>query len=249
MYKDSSDKLNTFEGHIRKFIWRKFPADLFMFMTPQTLELFENFEIKADAVYIPNPVITDRIKVLAEQESEIDIVMKVNKFVAIGRLTRQKNYILLIEAIRNSDIRHNSIFYILGDGEQREYLQNKVNEYGLSGVVIFLGHILNPYCILSKCDAFIQVSLWEDPGHALIEAAFLNKILISSDCPNGPKEILREGRAGILFENNNLLALVSILNNFNSIRNMEFELPDINRFRLESYETNLINLLSQHNIN
>ena len=45
-------------------------------------------------------------------------------------------------------------------------------------------------------------SLWEDPGFVIIEAAACNLNIISSDCKNGPKEILLNGRAGYLFKNN-----------------------------------------------
>ena len=45
------------------------------------------------------------------------------------------------------------------------------------------------YLINSKY--FILSSLWEDPGFVLIEAGISNTIILSSDCPNGPKEIVK----------------------------------------------------------
>ena len=54
----------------------------------------------------------------------------------------------------------------------------------------------------SKARALILPSLWEDPGFVIIEAAACNLNIISSDCKNGPKEILLNGRAGYLFKNN-----------------------------------------------
>ena len=55
---------------------------------------------------------------------------------------------------------------------------------------------------MRACKCFILSSLWEDPGYVLIEAAFSNATIISSDCPNGPKSILQDGKAGFLFQNN-----------------------------------------------
>ena len=49
---------------------------------------------------------------------------------------------------------------------------------------------------------FILTSLWEDPGFVLIEAGYSNKIILSSDCPNGPGEIVVD--KNFLFKNNNL---------------------------------------------
>ena len=55
---------------------------------------------------------------------------------------------------------------------------------------------------MKKASAFILSSLWEAPGFVIIEAALCNLFLISSDCLNGPKEILLNGEAGMIFESN-----------------------------------------------
>ena len=60
--------------------------------------------------------------------------------------------------------------------------------------------------------AIISPSLWEDPGAVMVEAAFCNKIVLSSDCKNGPKEFLMNNKAGYLFENNNLESLIKSFN-------------------------------------
>ena len=57
---------------------------------------------------------------------------------------------------------------------------------------------------MKKAEAFILSSLWEDPGYVLIEAAMANATIISSNCPNGPSEILDYGKSGYLFKSNNL---------------------------------------------
>ena len=49
---------------------------------------------------------------------------------------------------------------------------------------------------------FYLTSLWEDPGFVLVEAALAGVPIISSECPNGPKEIIQNN--GFLFQNNNL---------------------------------------------
>ena len=48
----------------------------------------------------------------------------------------------------------------------------------------------------------------EDPGFVLIEAMVSNTLVLSSDCPNGPKEIL-EKENGILFKNNSKIDFLS----------------------------------------
>mgnify|MGYP002835087329 CR=1 FL=1 len=62
----------------------------------------------------------------------------------------------------------------------------------------------NVFVHMKKAEAFILSSLWEDPGYVLIEAAMANATIISSNCPNGPSEILDYGKSGYLFKSNNL---------------------------------------------
>ena len=55
---------------------------------------------------------------------------------------------------------------------------------------------------LVNAECFILTSLWEDPGFVIVEAGISNTAVISSDCPNGPNEII--GNNGFLFKNNDL---------------------------------------------
>ena len=72
------------------------------------------------------------------------------------------------------------------------------------------------YIHILSSRAIISPSLWEDPGAVMIEAAFCNKIVLSSDCKNGPKEFLMNNKAGYLFENNNLDSLIKSFNQLNA---------------------------------
>ena len=55
---------------------------------------------------------------------------------------------------------------------------------------------------MKKARALILASLWEEVGFVIVEAAFCNLFVISSDCHNGPKEFLENGEAGYLFQSN-----------------------------------------------
>ena len=60
----------------------------------------------------------------------------------------------------------------------------------------------NVYFYMKKSKAFVLSSLWEEVGFVIVEAAFCNTTIISSNCMNGPKEFLINGKAGLIFENN-----------------------------------------------
>ena len=67
-----------------------------------------------------------------------------------------------------------------------------------------MGSKKNIHKYYSQSKLFILTSLWEDPGFVLIEAILNDLPIISSNCKNGPNEILKGNDGGILFENNNI---------------------------------------------
>ena len=69
--------------------------------------------------------------------------------------------------------------------------------------VFLLGFKKNVFKYLKHCEIFISSSKYEDPGASLIQAAFCNKFIISSNCKNGPSEILLNGEGGILYNLDN----------------------------------------------
>jgi glycosyltransferase involved in cell wall biosynthesis len=132
-----------------------------------------------------------------------------NNIVLAGRLTKQKNFILFVNAFekifkRFPDLRAN----IIGKGEEKNLLEEKIKNLKLSNKIQLLGYKENIYNYLFNSKFFILTSLWEDPGFVLVEAAMCNLILISSDCPNGPAEFLNNGQFGFLYKSNSIEDLV-----------------------------------------
>ena len=61
--------------------------------------------------------------------------------------------------------------------------------------------------MIKSADIFVLSSKFEGLPNVLLEAVTLNKFIISTDCPTGPKEILYNGKAGLLFTPGNYLEL------------------------------------------
>ena len=149
-----------------------------------------------------------------------DIILSKEKknIIGIGRLTRQKNFKYLIDEFErfsnnNSDFK----LYILGDGEEKTKLENLINKKELNNKVFLLGNIKNVFNYILNADLFVLSSLWEDPGFVLIEAGLGNLFVISSDCPNGPKEILDNGKNGFLFQSNRKGELEKNFHNYSNL--------------------------------
>ena len=150
---------------------------------------------------------------------------KSNKVIlAIGRLTHQKNFSFLITAFKKINEKYPEyVLQILGDGEQKSELTRLINKLNLQGKVNLLGFQKNVYKYLINSDCFVLSSLWEDPGFVLLEAGLSNTIVISSDCNNGPQEILENGKNGFLFQNNNLQDFLSKFEEFKKADNKQLK--------------------------
>ena len=204
-------RLNFF----RKILWKIVRDKLFLVTCPslETLEYLKKSKIfdNNKLVILHDPIINvSKInRYIRENLDSKDL--KKNFFLSIGRLTKQKNHLLLIKFFsilkdENLDLS----LYILGEGEERNFLLKEIERLNLQDRVFLIGHKKNvyPYILLAK--AVITPSLWEDPGAVMIEAAYCNKIVISSNCKSGPKEFLMNNKAGYLFENNNLNSLYEV---------------------------------------
>ena len=132
--------------------------------------------------------------------------------ILIGRLTRQKNFDLFINAFSKIQGKFPELkVNIFGDGELKINLQKKINQYNLEKKIILHGSVDNIFKYLKKSKIFILSSLWEDPGASLMEAAFCDTLIVSSDCPSGPKEFLSYGKGGFIFKNNSEDSLINSL--------------------------------------
>lgn len=89
---------------------------------------------------------------------------------------------------------------IIGDGPDRHKLELLSKKLQLENDVYFLGEKKNPYIWMKKARTFILSSRAEGFPTVLIEAMYFNGSLISTDCPTGPREILKNGEIGTLCE-------------------------------------------------
>ena len=120
---------------------------------------------------------------------------------SIGRLTKQKNFNHLIkEFYKINQFYPDYSLVILGVGEEENQLKKIIQSKHLEDKVFLLGFKKNVYKYLKNCECFISCSKYEDPGASIIQAIFCNKFAISSNCKNGPSEILLKGDGGILFD-------------------------------------------------
>lgn len=89
----------------------------------------------------------------------------------VGRLTNVKNHVYLIDVFAKiKEIRKNSLLLIVGEGELRDFLHEKVKALGLDGSIKFLGIREDISKIMQAMDVFVMPSLYEGLPFVLIEA-------------------------------------------------------------------------------
>ena len=116
----------------------------------------------------------------------------------VGRLTEQKDFPTLIRAFALLRKQLTCRLAILGEGRQRNTLQDLISELSLDGNVVLPGFQTNPYAWIARSSLFVLSSKWEGSPNVLTEALALGRPVVSTDCRSGPKEILHDGQYGEL---------------------------------------------------
>jgi glycosyltransferase involved in cell wall biosynthesis len=119
-------------------------------------------------------------------------------FVAVGRLSEQKDYPTLFKAFARVRKAIDSSLWVLGEGEQRATLQDALHELGLEDSVFMPGFVADPYPYLRGADVFVMSSKFEGGPSSMLQAMAVGCKIVSTDCPSGPAEFLENGKQGYL---------------------------------------------------
>jgi glycosyltransferase involved in cell wall biosynthesis len=154
---------------------------------------------------------------------------------AVGRLTKQKDFSTLIRAFSLVQQQYKARLMILGEGEERPLLNRLIQELGLENGVIMPGFVSNPYAYMSRAAVFVLSSAWEGLGIVLIEALAVGTPVVSTNCQSGPSEILDNGKYGRLIPVGDIQAMAkAILNTLQNLPPPDFLQNRANEFSLEN---------------
>lgn len=178
-------------------------------------EFYHNFPFLKDKVKILyNFFDISEIKRKSIEYSEIDKKLQKllddNYILSCSRIDKNKDLGTLIKAFKIVKEKNFSIkekLYIVGDGPEKKEIEKLVNKLKLQKEVIFLGTQLNPFIWMKNAELFVHSSKKEGFGMVLVEAMICETLVIATDCPVGPREILENGKNGILVEPENIKQL------------------------------------------
>jgi len=206
---------------IRKIFW-KFSSKKIVLITCPSEDLLKQLKKKnifceSKSFFLADPILNIKNFRYSNRNLKENIAVPLRKyFISVGRLTKQKNFLYLINEFHIfSKKEKDTNLLIFGEGEDKKSLNDLIIKLDLTKRIFLMGYSRNIYRYMKNARAFILSSLWEDPGFVLVEAGMSNIPIISSNCKNGPIEFLDNGKAGILFQNNKKGALSDALNFFN----------------------------------
>ena len=177
-------------------------------------DLRDNFHL-ANAGAIPNGTDVDRCRRLAEAPvpERLRHVFDRPVIVNVAAFHFQKNQQLLLRAharlVREMNVDHHLLF--VGSGSLEAQLRDLATDLRVADHVFFSGYVDNPYPLIRAARAFVLSSHWEGLPLVVAESLAVGTPVISTDCPNGPREILDGGRYGTLVPVDNLDAMTQAI--------------------------------------
>ena len=213
-------------GRLRRWLW--FTGMRFFYRRTEKIiavshgveeDILSICELPSDRIsVVPNPVVTPRMYEMAREPAPHSWLsqQRIPVIMGAGRLTQQKDFTTLVRAFAQVREVRECRLIILGEGEMRSGLESLVLTLGIAESVHMPGFQANPYSWLARCSLFALSSRWEGSPNVLTEAMALGIPVVSTDCPSGPVEILKEGYYGPLVpigdERQLSLAMIGILN-------------------------------------
>lgn len=138
---------------------------------------------------------------LIEETEETKKLLKEKYILMVSRIDlKAKDFTTLFKAYSLFNKKDEYRLILLGDGKNQDklILNKEIKKLGLEERVIFLGKRKNPYPWIKNANLLVHSSKTEGFGLVLVEAQILETIIIASNCKVGPKEVLNNGKSGIL---------------------------------------------------
>ena len=187
---------NNDKKYINKIIKSVSKLDYFVLVSKE-LEEFYRQKVKCKTVYIPNTLDYYPKKVSDLEEKRI---------ISVGRLSEEKGYLDLIDVFSLvHKVYPDWKLDIIGDGNQKENIQKKIEEYGLKDFIILHGFQNKEYInqLLQKSSVYVMCSYTESFGIVLLEAFSFGIPCVAFDSARGATEIISNNWDGYLIKDRN----------------------------------------------
>ncbi|WP_053361533.1 glycosyltransferase family 4 protein [Bacillus sp. FJAT-27251] len=121
----------------------------------------------------------------------------------LARLSEEKNHALFIQIANELKNRPNVMFYIAGNGPEKQKISDLIRSYNLSGKVKMLGEVQNPEDFIRDMDILLLTSNREVFPMVIIESMAIGTPVISID-KGGIKEAVIQDETGVLIKSHSV---------------------------------------------
>lgn len=185
---------------IQRFLWKEcFRTCKYAII--QTAEQAEYFKGRArdKCVVISNPLNASYMV-----EPDLDRKGQVKRFLAAGRIDKQKNYEMMIRAFIDAHKYYSeimlSIYGSVGDKKYKEELDTIIRDNDATSYIFFCGRCSDMKKAYDEHDAFLMTSDFEGMPNSLAEAMACGLVCMSTSCRTGPRDMIRDQDNGFLVD-------------------------------------------------
>lgn len=190
---------NKFVRTLRNMIYKKSAA--VVVLTNNDKEYFSRYF--SQVYVIPNPVVLS---------SRRHSLLEDGRIISVGRLEHQKGYDILLRIFAKIHAVYPTwTLDIYGEGNYENFLRQEIEHLGLSDIVSLCGTTERVLDEMFHSSFYVMSSRFEGFGMVLVEAMSQGLPCVSFNCPNGPSDIIIDGKNGILVENQNEEALYAAM--------------------------------------
>ena len=244
-----SSKVRKLTEFLKRFIYQY--ANVVVTNSVVTTKYYQKLlSVPVETIY--NPI--NLIELGKQANEEVDHPWLKEKkapvIISVGRLSRQKNFGLLIEAFSKFNLIVESRLMIIGEGTERAKLKELIMVLGLEQKVDLIGYEMNVHRYVARADLFVLSSNYEGLPNALIEAIAVGTPVISTNCLSGPSEILMDGKGGDLVPTGDSFQLFSaiirnLLNKDYSEKKLNRAIKSLDRFKEQTVMKDYSRLLER----
>ncbi|MBT8393805.1 MAG: glycosyltransferase family 4 protein [Bacteroidia bacterium] len=182
---------------------------------------------------LPNPI-SIQLSQLRKQTLKKERII-----LTVGRLTKHKCQEQIITAYNNIRPKGWKVI-IIGDGDQKQKLENLIKEYKLSKNIKIISQVKRIDQFYNNASIFVFTSRYEGFPNALIEAMHFGLPCVSTDCNFGPSDLIQEGENGFLVPIDNQTILESRIKKLINDENLRKEFSIKSKLKTESFKSEVV---------
>ena len=198
-----SERVNPTSYHLLDKIMMRYAIRRSDGLVVQTREISDFYKKVRNKIVIPNALNKD-VKLPEREQVE-------KRIVAVGRLEKQKNYPMLIEAFKIFNKSHpDYLLEIYGQGSQEKTLRRMVDRCGLNDKIMFMDYVIDVSEKIADATCFVMTSNYEGISNALVEAMCVGLPCVATDSDGGgARDLIINDENGFIVKKNDVDDLVN----------------------------------------